>query len=230
MEYEDMAFLLHTLTPSETFVDVGANIGAYTILASKVIGSKSISFEPLAKTAERLKDQIQINRIESLVTIKNMGVSSSEGELAFTKNNDTINKVSLITEEEDTELVAVTTLDDALDINTQYFLKIDVEGFEYQVIQGAMELLSSGNVLGIIIELNGSGEEFGYTNEDIHRKLCELSFTPVSYNPATRTLNTLNSYNRNSSNTIYVRNVEAFTTRCALSPKNVIHTSGKIKV
>lgn len=47
MEYEEMIFLLHALQPNEVFVDVGANIGAYTILASKVVKSKSISFEPL---------------------------------------------------------------------------------------------------------------------------------------------------------------------------------------
>jgi hypothetical protein len=137
-----------------------------------------------------------------LVSIRNIGVSSVKGVLSFTKNNDTINKVSRNAEEGQTEFVAVTTLDDELDKNAQYFLKIDVEGYEHFVIQGAMELLSSGNVSAIIIELNGSGEEFGFTNEDIHHKLCELSFTPVSYNPVARSLKILESYNKNSSNTI----------------------------
>ena len=78
MEHEDMLFLLHALKPNETFIDVGANIGAFTILASKVVKSHSISFEPLPETAERLKDQIHINRIEALVNIKNMGVGNKK--------------------------------------------------------------------------------------------------------------------------------------------------------
>ena len=45
-EFEDMAFLLHLLRPEDTFVDVGANIGSYTILAAGVCRARSIAFEP----------------------------------------------------------------------------------------------------------------------------------------------------------------------------------------
>ena len=46
-EFEDMMFLLHLLRPGDIFVDAGANIGSYTVLASAVVGAKSISFEPV---------------------------------------------------------------------------------------------------------------------------------------------------------------------------------------
>ena len=46
-EYEDMLFLLHALRPENIFVDVGANVGAYTILSSKVVNAKSVAFEPM---------------------------------------------------------------------------------------------------------------------------------------------------------------------------------------
>ena len=188
MEYEDMIFLLHALQPNETFVDVGANIGAYTILASKVVKSNSIAFEPLPATAERLKDQIQINRINAAVDIRNMGVGDKEGSLFFTNNNDTVNKVSLAGEVENTTMVKVSTLDNELAKDNQYFFKIDVEGFEYNVIEGASAVLSNNNVSAIIIELNGSGEEFGHSNEDIHKKLLSFGFFAVAYEPQTRNL------------------------------------------
>jgi FkbM family methyltransferase len=230
MEYEDMIFLLHALQPNETFVDVGANIGAYTILASKVVKSNSIAFEPLPATAERLKDQIQINRINAAVDIRNMGVGDKEGSLFFTNNNDTVNKVSLAGEVENTTMVKVSTLDNELDKDNQYFFKIDVEGFEYNVIEGASAILSNNNVSAIIIELNGSGEEFGHSNEDIHKKLLSFGFFAVAYEPQTRNLTELKSYNQNGGNTIYVKDVALISKRCKSAPKRVVHTACDIKI
>lgn len=230
MEYEDMVFLLHALQPEETFVDVGSNIGAFTILASKVVKSKSIAFEPLPETVNRLIDQIQINRIESTVDIRNMGVGDKQGSLFFTNNNDTINKVSLTGKTENTTMVRVSTLDNELDKNDHHFLKIDVEGFEYNVIEGAQELLSTNNVSAIIIELNGTGEEFGHNNEDIHKKLTSFGFISVSYEPQTRTLTRLDSYNKTRGNTIYVKDFALITERCKSAPKRVVHTACGIKI
>ena len=230
MEYEDMIFLLHALQPNETFVDVGANIGAYTILASKVVKSNSIAFEPLPATAERLKDQIQINRINAAVDIRNMGVGDKEGSLFFTNNNDTVNKVSLAGEVENTTMVRVSTLDKELAKDNQYFFKIDVEGFEYNVIEGASAVLLNNNVSAIIIELNGSGEEFGHSNEDIHKKLLSFGFVAVAYEPQKRNLTELKSYNQNGGNTIYVKDIALISKRCKSAPKRVVHTACDIKI
>lgn len=229
-EYEDMLFLLHALQPTETFVDVGANIGAYTILASKVVQSHSIAFEPLPETADRLKDQIHVNRIESIVDVRNMGVGDKKGALFFTNNNDTVNKVSLTGESENTTRVEVGTLDTELAEDVQYFLKIDVEGFEYNVLEGASKILSSANVSAIIIELNDSGEEFGHSNEEIHQKLLNFNLIPVSYDPFKRTLKKLNGYNKDGGNTIYIRDFEKISARCKFAPLRVIHTANNIQI
>ncbi len=230
MEYEDMIFLLHALQPNETFVDVGANIGAYTILASKVVKSNSIAFEPLPSTAERLRDQIQINRINAAVDIRNMGVGDKEGSLFFTNNNDTVNKVSLAGQVENTTMVKVSTLDKELAKDNQYFFKIDVEGFEYNVIEGASAILSKNNVSAIIIELNGSGEEFGHSNDEIHKKLLNFGFVAVAYEPQTRNLTELKSYNKNGGNSIYVKDVALISKRCKSAVQRVVHTACGIKI
>jgi FkbM family methyltransferase len=230
MEYEDMIFLLHALQPTETFVDVGANIGAYTILASKVVQSHSIAFEPLPETANRLKDQIHVNRIESIVDVRNMGVGDKKGALFFTNNNDTVNKVSLAGESENTTRVEVGTLDTELTEDVQYFFKIDVEGFEYNVLEGGSKILSSPNVSAIIIELNDSGEEFGHSYEEIHQKLLNFNLTPVSYDPFKRTLKKLNGYNKDGGNTIYIRDFEKISARCKSAPLRVVHTANNIQI
>ncbi len=230
MEYEDMIFLLHALQPTETFVDVGANIGAYTILASKVVKSNSIAFEPLPTTAERLKDQIQINRINAAVDIRNKGLGDKKGSLFFTNNNDAMNKVSLAGEVENTTMVEVSTLDIELAKDNKYLFKIDVEGFEYNVIEGASEVLSNNNVSAIIIELNGNGEDFGHSNEDVHKKLLSFGFVAVAYEPKSRNLTKLKSYNDNGGNTIYVKDVALISERCKSAPQRVVHTAWGIKI
>ncbi len=230
MEYEDMLFLLHALQPEETFVDVGANVGAYTILASKVVGANSISFEPLPSTADRLRDQIQINRIEDRVSFRNKGVGDIKGELFFTNNNDTVNKVSLIGETAHTTKIEVITLDGDLEKNRSYFFKIDVEGFEYNVIKGGCEILHSPKTIALIIELNGSGDAFGHSNEDIHKLLLSLNFSPVSYDPLRRSLEPLSSYNKNGGNTIYIKDINEIGKRVKYAPKRCVHTAAGIYI
>jgi FkbM family methyltransferase len=224
MEYEDMLFLLHALNSEEIFVDVGANVGAYTILASKVVGARSISFEPLPDTVERLKDQIQINRLNNLVSIRNIGLSNKGEELFFTTNNDTMNQVCLDGHNQNLVKIEVSTLDIELDINQKYFLKIDVEGFEYFVIDGGKGVLSSPNTIALIIELNGSGVNFGYTNNDIHEELINYGFIPVAYDPLSREIRKLNTFNQNNGNTIYVKDIKLIESRCKLAPKYYLHT------
>ncbi len=230
IEYEDMGFLLHTLQSDEIFVDIGANVGAYTILASKVIGSQSIAFEPLPETIDRLRDQIQINRIDSRVDIRNKGVGDKKCQLFFTNNNDTTNKVSPAGNINNSTIVEVTTLDIELDNNSKYFLKIDVEGFEFNVIEGASNLLSSDAISAVIIELNGSGLEFGFSDEKVHQKLIGFGFKTIRYNPKLRIVTESNSFNKNFGNTIYVKDIERISNLCKISDKRIIHTAWGLQI
>ena len=225
-EYQDMLFLLHALRPEETFVDIGANIGVYTILASKVIRANSISFEPIQNAFDRLEDQVKINRIDHLVRMENKGVGEKNETLFFTNNNDTVNKVSLAGDVVDTTEIEVIALDDVLKKNEKYFIKIDVEGFEYKVILGAEDTLSSPNTIGLIIELNGSSEEFGSSNSEIHNKLLSFNFYPVSYDPFSRSLVRIKDYNKCGGNTIYIKDIELLARRCKNAPKRCVNTIG----
>lgn len=58
-EFEDMAFAIHLLREDDTFVDVGANLGSYSLLASGVTKANSIAFEPVPTTYNRLIDNIE---------------------------------------------------------------------------------------------------------------------------------------------------------------------------
>jgi hypothetical protein len=66
-EFVDMSFVLHFLRPNDLFVDVGANIGSYTVLASAAVGANCISFEPNPEAWEWLCKNINLNNATSLV-------------------------------------------------------------------------------------------------------------------------------------------------------------------
>ena len=57
-EYPDMIFLAHCLKKDNLFIDCGANVGTYSIIASRVVGANTIAFEPSPKTVIKLKQKI----------------------------------------------------------------------------------------------------------------------------------------------------------------------------
>lgn len=95
MELEEMLFLLHVLPTNWQFIDVGANLGAFTLLASKVIGANSVAFEPVPNTVKLFRKQISLNCLSNKVTIFIAAVSDKPGKLYFTNENSTTNHFSL---------------------------------------------------------------------------------------------------------------------------------------
>lgn len=208
-EVNDMAFLLHLLRPGDVFVDVGANMGTYTVLASGVCGAYSYGFEPVSSTFERLQANIKLNQLEQLTTLTKCAVGGQTGELRFTYGEDTTNHVATETEQ-DIVIVPVKTLDDSLP-QTPNLIKIDVEGFETEVLQGALQHLASPDLKAIIIELNGSGARYGYDEQIIHQKLLDLQFKAYTYDPFQRKLQAIAHFGNH--NTIYCRDLEWINTR-----------------
>ena len=226
MEYEDMAFLLHFLRSNDLFIDIGANVGAYTILASSEINAKTIAIEPVPSTYKNLMDNILINNIQENVKALNVGLGSKNGKLKFTKSFDSVNHVA--TENEtDTIEVDIDTLDTIL-LKEQcpILLKIDVEGFETEVIKGADATLLNKSLKAIIIELNGSGQRYGYDERQIHNKLLEHGFKPYNYNPKTRQLMELETFGTH--NTIYLRDKEFVEERIKSARKIKIGSNGQL--
>jgi hypothetical protein len=90
-------------------------------------------------------------------------------------------------------------------------LKIDVEGFESDVLKGASTVLQRQSLKAIIIELNGSGKKYGFDESLIHGKLLKLGFRPFSYRPFLRELTAIPTWGK--SNTIYIRDVNFVSER-----------------
>lgn len=205
-EFEDMGFLLHFLRPGDLFADIGANIGSYTVLASGYVGSRTLSFEPVPSTFNWLQKNIRINQIQDNVKAFNMGLGSGKQKLHFTSSFDTINHVVEKYNYNNESIVEVEV--EALDAIAQIegrpsLLKIDVEGYETEVIKGMTKTLQSSELKAIIIELNGSGIRYGYDESWIHKELSYYGFAPYRYKPFERQLMPLKRFE--NQNTIYIR-------------------------
>jgi FkbM family methyltransferase len=205
-EFEDMMFLLHLLRPSDLFADVGANIGSYTILASSVTRAKSISFEPVSATFLHLKHNVALNDIDALTELHNAGVGKETGKLSFTSSYDTMNHVIADPSQSipGTIQVDIVTLDEVLKGRIPTLIKIDTEGFEMAVLEGASLTLKQPALISIIVELNGSCHRYGINERDIHAFISKQGFIPISYNPFDRSYAVKDSFNPNG-NTIYIK-------------------------
>ena len=218
-EYSDMCFLLHFLRQEDTFADIGANIGSYTILAAGHIGAKTFSFEPVPSTFSYLLDNIAINRLKNVLAF-NIALGSHRGNIEFTNTLDTVNHVAN-QNDVDTIIVPIEILDNIFE-NQQIptLLKIDVEGFETEVLSGSNKILKNRDLKAIIIELNGSGKRYGYDEQNINKMLIELGFSPFIYNPKERLLTSIGTFGIH--NTIYIRDIDFV--------RNRIESANKIKI
>lgn len=218
-EFEEMMFLVHFLKKDEIFIDVGANIGSYTILASAEIGAISYSFEPIERTFIQLQDNVVVNGISDKANIYNIGLSSKAGELYFSDENDTA--LNHVLNENDLsknkKRVEVYTLDSRLIGLNPSLIKIDVEGFELEVLKGASETLNKTSLKAIIIELNGSSLNYGFNDQDIHNLLLSIGFESFTYKPFERALIPANL--NDIDNLIYVRDLNYVKNKLISSPK-----------
>jgi FkbM family methyltransferase len=223
-EFEDMAFVLHALRPGDLLVDAGANIGSYTILAAGACGAYVTAVEPVPTTFAHLLDNICLNDVKPLVTPLNIGLGSAAGQLHFSQDLDTVNHVL---EVEESMLapgitVRVDTLDAILEGQGPTIIKIDVEGYETEVLKGANATLASDKLLAVVMELNGSGNRYGFDDAKLHLEMLKHRFVPCTYDPWKRLLTPLNGKNAEG-NTLYVRNSDNLTARLTSAPRCVIH-------
>jgi FkbM family methyltransferase len=87
-EFYDMTFLIHFLRPEDFFVDVGANVGSYTVLAGSHVGARTFSVEPVPSTFSKLINNISINHLNERVTPFNLALGSKKGSVKFTSSFD----------------------------------------------------------------------------------------------------------------------------------------------
>lgn len=144
-DYDEMGFMEHYLRPGDSFIDVGANIGIYSLLAAGLVGpSGSVdSFEADPQVFAALQENIALNSLVN-VRLHQKAVSNREGSIGFTQGND---QTGHIATNAASSAIPVTAcrLDTTLSGRSFAMGKIDIEGYELQALQGAHELLKAAN-------------------------------------------------------------------------------------
>lgn len=215
-EYEEMAFLLHFLREFDLFIDIGANIGSYSVLAAGCSKAFVKSFEPVPQTYQSLITNIKINNLENMVSAYQLGVSDKSGKLIFSKNLDTVNHVLTESESHVSVEVGVVTLDSFIDDQFPSLIKIDVEGYEKYVLQGAKLTLSNSQLKAIILEVNGSGLRYGCSDLELIGLLGSYGFYPFSYDPKNRKTK---KYEDVGGNAIFIRDLDYVHSRTTSARK-----------
>jgi FkbM family methyltransferase len=148
------AFLRRTLSPDSVFVDVGANIGLFSVIgALRAWRGRVIAYEPVPALIELLRDNVQLNWLNDRVLVRPVAVAERPDRRPFAYDRRLQLLGGLATDTESTTMVDVVTLDDDLeDLERIDLVKIDVEGGEADVLVGMEKLLNSGTVSRISCE------------------------------------------------------------------------------
>ena len=215
-EFEEMCFVTHFLRPGDLFADVGANVGAYTVLASGVAGARTVSFEPSPSTFGYLALNVRLNDLGEKVTALNVALGSKEGTLRLTENLGTENYVCREGTGSDGVEVKGTTLDKVFADSTPALIKIDVEGFEMEVLAGADRLLVQPALQAMIVERSAVASRYGYDEDELHRRIQASAFIPCAYSAMRRQLSKIRAESKG--NIIYVRNFEFVQDKLRAAP------------
>lgn len=177
-EFMSMGLVLHFLRAGDLFVDAGANVGTYTVLASGVCRAATLAIEADSDTARDLRRNIDINGLQERVRIEVLALGPSDGEVMFTTGLGAMNQV--VSEQRDgVRMVPQRTLDHVVGDAEPALLKLDVEQYEDQVIQGANAVLRKPSLK--VVALEG-------TSDWSTRRFADLGFERAYYDPFTRIL------------------------------------------
>jgi FkbM family methyltransferase len=149
-EQATLAFMAQVIRPGDTVLDVGANIGLMTLRASQLVGDTGsvYAFEPHPETFRRLELNVRLNAASNVIALElALGDAPARREL-FDFPKASSGRASLVGAPGGVPAasVGVARLDEVLTsrrVSSVRFLKLDVEGFELQVLGGALDLLRS---------------------------------------------------------------------------------------
>jgi FkbM family methyltransferase len=209
-EATDMAFLLHLLRPGDTFLDIGANVGTYTILASGAVGANAISIEPVPSTYTKLIRNLRLNNLDGLVIPLCTAVGGEVGSISFTASFGPMNHVSTSIGDGPVIDVPLTTVDSVLENTASTILwKIDVEGFEESVLNGAEISLRSHQLKAVILEADSS---------ILENVMSKAGFQRYEYEPFARALSRASHRSSRGHNQLWISDIDYVQNRISSAP------------
>lgn len=195
-EYDTLEMYANLLNPDSIVLDIGANIGLFSILGSKYVTGNGVIYaiEPTTKTFEFLKKNLQINNIKNVEPFRKAFsndksfVSMVSPESALKGNfGDSFNQIKSVTGSEfQLDIIETSLLDDFIkeqNITKIDLIKIDIEGAELLCFQGGINLLNSDNKPIIILEcFEAHCKSFGHKVVDVLSLLDKSGYNLYQFN------------------------------------------------
>ncbi len=184
-EKGSLAIMRHILGHGDMFVDVGANIGLMSLYASQLVGSegKVVAFEPNPDTARILVENIGLNKVSNIehsgyAVGKSPGKAQIYDRWDFNRGSASLIKPEQVTGSHEIE---VTTLSKFFKKEIKEgaplprLVKLDIEGFELEALEGALDLLNSKHPPMLIVECSEKRENtFGGAADPLYKFLVKL--------------------------------------------------------
>jgi FkbM family methyltransferase len=200
-DFEDMSFLLHYLREDDVFLDVGANVGTYTVLASAAARARTYAFEPSPAAIQSLRGNIELNRIADRVSVEPYAIGRASGRVSMSTGGPSA--MHHIGTRGSSSPIEMRTID-SYHLNPS-IMKIDVEGYEAEVLAGAIETAARPELVAIITENNDDSVKYGDGIQSISSFMSRHGFTAVTYDPWRRNIA---AKHKQSDNTLYLRDIE----------------------
>jgi FkbM family methyltransferase len=175
-EQNDLRLLRLLLREGQTFVDCGANIGIWTIVATSTVGAtgRVLAFEPNPVTFSKLSLNVSLSDLKP--KLYNHAVGDRTGEFPFDCNESHNLSRIIVGGGDDLLFVHTETLDQVLDGKPVDAVKIDVEGFELNVLQGCELILKTWKPW-LCIEFNTMISAVTKLRDwEVHQYLCNLGY------------------------------------------------------
>lgn len=175
--------ILHHLKAGGSFLDIGANVGFFSVLASKHVGTEGqvVAFEPVAELAERALDNLVLNGANN-TRLHRFACGSSPGKGVVHVDRENLGYSSLLRDVGHLdEVVEIVRVDDLVSSSIDV-AKIDVEGYEYEVLMGMQTTIDRDLPILVIeftpsfLEQHSPGESYRLLNYLAGRyRMSELS-------------------------------------------------------
>lgn len=193
-EVETRAFFEAFLRPGDRFLDVGANVGFYTLVAARILGraGKVHAFEPCSQTFERLLENVRLNRLAN-VHCHRLALSHENARAELTLANggfDAWNSLGrpYMGATTGSETVTTVTLDSFVHEHALAgrvtAIKIDVEGWENQVLAGAEDLLAADDAPVLCVEFTEQAAQLADSScAALYERLERLGYRMFTVGP-----------------------------------------------
>ncbi len=190
-DYWEMSFLRAYLREGDRALDIGANVGVYTVMLSRCVGASGsvIAFEADPNTMQRLREQCEHARLAN-VSLHECAVSERSGEITFSSADSAA--MRHISRSADTVAGGITVRCVALDDFEPWqkfdVVKLDIEGAEPLVFKGATGRFQESPPDVLLLEVSGLSRLYGFATDEVIAMLEGFGYRTAMYDVALRTL------------------------------------------